>query len=308
MPVIVDHFATASRFAIAAAIVYFAWQLGQIGQQLPPTLQEISTIRAEVTEVRKLIPDVLEEVSQTRQQIPLVLAQVDAVNRQIDPILQRVDNAVTVIDETQKQVPQILETTDSAILALNQSREEIVPLVPRALDEVKLTREAIDPTLDRVEELVEDTFFKASDAIDSAKSAGKEASEGAVSGFFTGLIKLPFKLVGSIASPVVKNIDKEVAKQLTEKDLELLVEAGERAVASDKLDKAYRWKNPDSGNSGSVTILSHFELQGLPCIENRIIIDNRKKKTIFDKQLESCKSTDGKWVLAENLGKADSDE
>jgi len=313
----VDHLATASRFAIAAAIIYFAYQLGQLGMQLPavmqsvdevsqhiePTLDEITEIRKEITEVRELIPGVLAEVTEVRRQIPPILAQVESINQQIDPIMQQVDKTVAVINATQQQIPQILSTADNAIVSLDQTRAEVVPLMPQALEEVRLTRETINPTLDRVEDLVEDAYYMASDTINSAKSAGQEASEGAVKGFFTGLVKLPFQLVGSLASPIVKGIDAEVAKQLTEKDLELMVQAGNRAVASRKPGKERRWENPDSGNSGTVEIIRKFELQGFGCIEARVGISNKKKKQILDKLFEVCKNAEDKWVLAKNLSK-----
>ena len=70
MKTAVDLFATSSRFAIAAAIVYFAYQLAQINDNLPqvmqsvdgvsrhiePSLAEATAIREEITEVRQLVP------------------------------------------------------------------------------------------------------------------------------------------------------------------------------------------------------------------------------------------------------------
>ncbi len=219
----VDLLATASRFAIAAAIIYFAYQLAQINdnvavvtqsveqvsQYIEPTLEEVKAIRLEITQLRNLVPDVLAEVAEVRKQIPIVvaevaevrqqippiLAQVESIKKEIDPILQRVDKTVAVVDDTQRQIPQIINTADNAIAAINDTNKEI-----------KLTRESIDPTLDRVDGLVEDAYFKAQDAINAAEDAGKKASEGAVSGFFTGLIKLPFKFIGSFDNIVFENI------------------------------------------------------------------------------------------------------
>lgn len=309
-----DLLATASRFAIAAAIVYFAYQLGQVGMQLPavmqsvdevsqhiePALGEFKEIRKEMTEVRGLIPGVLAEVGEVRRQIPPILAQVEAINRQIEPILQRIDKTVTVVNDTQQQIPQILDTADDAIVALNATRKEVLPLVPPVLEEVKLTRQSVDPTLDRVEELVEDVYFKATDVIAGAQDAGKQASEGAVKGFFTGLVKLPFQFVGSLASPIVSQFDKKVADQLTEKDIELLAKTSDRAIQSDKLKKEWRWENPASGNSGSITVVRDFERQGLQCAEARIRISN-KRKEILDMLDEFCKNEENKWVSVKNL-------
>ena len=326
----IDLLASASRFAIAAAIVYFAWQIGsvndQVGlvtgsvdevtQQIPPTLDEVRQIRLEVAEIRKRIPEVLAEVEQvrklvppvvdeiaaTRSQIPPLLERVDAITRQIEPILQQLQTTTPVVDDTQKQIPEILATADRVIGSLDETRERVVPLVPQALDEVRLTRKKIDPTLDRVELLVDDVYDKAQDTIASAQTAGQQASEGAVKGFFTGIIKLPFKLVGTIASPITKNIKPDVAKQLTEGDIELMAETGNKAVKAGEVDREHRWKNFRSGNSGAITVLRFFELEGLTCVDARIEIFNRRNKQIQDKNNEFCRTREGQWTLASEIG------
>lgn len=324
----IDLLASASRFAIAAAIVYFAWQLAQISGNLPgilqsvddvsqniePALSEVSLIRAEISEVRKLVPEILSEVSAVREQIPPVVAEVgavrnsiptileriEAIEKQIPPLLQQVDRTTAVIDQTQRQIPDILAISDRAIASVDQTRKEVAPLVPGVLDEVRLTREKIDPTLDRVDELVEDAYVKAQRAITSAQAAGQGASEGAVKGLFTGIIKLPFQLVGTLASPITKNIDNDVARQITEKDLELMVDAGNRAFEGGKVDRERRWENPNSGNSGSITIVRYFEHRGLECIEARVRISNPRRE-LQDKLNEFCRNADGRWTLASEV-------
>jgi surface antigen len=290
----------ASRFAIAASIVYFAYQLAQvngnvtvamaladqISQQIEPALIEVKEIREEIAEVRKLVPP--------------MLAQLKSIDKQIDPILKRVDKTVAVVDKTQRQIPLIIDTADNAIAVLNQTREEVVPLVPPLLDEIRLTRETIDPTLDRFDDLVEVAYDKAIQAIGAADQAGQKASEGAVKGFFTGLIKLPFDLVGTLASPIIENLDRDVVKQLSEKDIELMAEAGDRSYKSDKVDKEHRWENPDSGNSGSITILRKYQLKGAECVEGRSRISN-KRKQIMDEVNNYCQDEEGKWGLAADI-------
>jgi surface antigen/regulator of replication initiation timing len=315
----VDLLATASRFAIAAAIIYFAYQLAQINDNVPvitqsveqvsqhiePTLEEVKAIRLEITQIRNLVPDVLAEVAEVRKQVPLVvaevaevrqqiptiIAQVESINQQIGPILQRVDKTLVVVDDTQRQIPQIINTADNAIAAINDTNKEI-----------KLTRESIDPTLDRVDGLVEDVYFKAQDAITAAEGAGKKASEGAVSGFFTGLIKLPFKFIGSLASPIVDELDSDVARQLTEKDIELMAEAGVGAIKTKSTGKERRWENSKSGNSGSITIVREYQSQGIECVEARVLISN-KRKQIMDELDNFCLNEKNEWVDADDIEK-----
>ena len=313
----IDLLATASRFAIAAAIIYFGYQVAQVNdnvvvvtqsvdqvsQHIEPTLEEVKQVRLEIAQVRKLIPEILDEVAEVRKQIPVVVAEVaevrqqfppiltrvELINQQVGPILQRVDKTLVVVDHAQRQIPQILTTADNAIATINDTNKEI-----------KLTRESINPALDRVDELVEDAYFKAQDAITTAEGAGKKASEGAVSGFFTGLIKLPFKLIGSLASPIVDTLDVNVARKLTEKDIELLAEAGTRAIKSQGTGKERRWDNPSSKNSGSITITRRYQLQDLECVEARVRISH-KGKQIGDDQEKFCLNEKNEWVSAEDV-------
>ncbi len=338
-----DLLASISRFAIAAAIVYFAYQLAQIvGQvsvvtesvdqvteQIPPTLEEVKQIRlsvveiqqqvpaildeveavrklvpsimAEVAAVRTQIPPILDEVAEVRKQIPPLLQRVDDVNSQITPLLDQVESTVAVVDKTQQQIPDLLSTADRAIDSLDTTRDQVVPLVPQALEEVRLTRESINPTLDRVETIIDDAYVKGQSTIESAQTAGQEASEGAVKGFFTGIVKLPFQLVGTLASPITKNLSPDVAKQLTEKDLEIMAETGRQVVQSGRVDRERRWENPESGNSGSISVVRFFELKGLECIEARIKINNRRDRQIQDKLNEFCRTADGEWTLASEI-------
>ena len=207
-----------------------------------------------------------------------------------------------MVDRTQQQIPQIVETADNAVAAINQTRDEVVPLVPPMLEQVELTREAIDPTLSRVEDLVEDTYFKSQDVIAGAQEAGQEASEGAVKGFFTGIIKLPFELVGTLASPIVKSLDPKIAEQLTEEDLKLMAKVGRKAVASKNTNKEWRWENPESKNSGTIVILRKFDQDKLDCIEAELSISRNKRK-IYEGIDEFCIDENKKWVLASDVDK-----
>ena len=324
----VENLASLSRFALAAAIFYFAFQLYQINQNVPaisqsiervsrqvkPSLEEVQFILKEIAEIRKLIPSLLERVDQsvavldaTQRQIPQIISAtekalvvIDETQQRIPKILSTVENAVAVLNQTQQQIPQITNTADNAIAALNQTRDEALPYIPLALEEVRLMRKTIEDSLDRIEILIADANDMALNAILQAGDAGKKASEGAVSGFFTGLIKLPFKLVGTLASPIVKTIDADVAKKLTEKDLELIATASNKAVEAKKIDRAWKWNNPKSGNSGSLTITRKYEIRGHVCVEVevRVSIKGRVKMNEPD---YLCLNKDKKWVEAEEI-------
>ena len=117
-----------------------------------------------------------------------------------------------------------------------------------------------------------------------------------------GLIKLPFELVGTLASPIVNSIDKDVARQLTEKDLRMMVEVGNRAYQSNRIGKEYRWQNRGSGNSGSITLVRKYQLRAIECVETRIVLNNRRKQ-LMDQINDYCLDAEGKWGLASDIEK-----
>ncbi len=111
---------------------------------------------------------------------------------------------------------------------------------------------------------------------------------------------MPFKLVGTLASPIVKTIDADVAKKLTEKDLELIGNAGKQAVEAKKIGRAWKWNNPDSGNSGSLTITRKYEIRSHVCVEVQVRISIKGKEKM-NEPYNSCLNKDEKWVKAEEM-------
>lgn len=324
----VEYLATLSRFALAAAIFYFAYQLYQINQNVPaisqsvdqvsrqvaPSLEEARAIREELAEFRKLIPSLLERVDknvavmdETQRQIPQIisatekaLAVIDETRQQIPQIMRTAESAVDAVNQTQQQIPQIVNTAENAIVALNQTRDEVLPYITLTLEEVALMRKSMENSLDRIEIMIDDANDKALKAIVLAGDAGKKASEGAVSGFFTGLIKLPFKLIGTLASPIVKTIDIDVAEKLTNKDVELMAKASQQAVEARKINRTWKWNNPKSGNSGSLTITREYQIRSRDCVEVQVRVSIKAKEKLNEPD-KLCLNKDKKWVEAENL-------
>ena len=265
----------------------------RVSRQVAPSLEEAQAIREELAEFRKLIPSLLERVDNS-------VAVMDETQRQIPQIISATEKALAVIDETQQQIPQIVNTTENAIVALNQTRDEVLPYISLSLEEVALMRKSMQDSLDRIDILIDDANDKALNAIVLAGDAGKKASEGAVSGFFTGLVKLPFKLIGTLASPIVKSIDADIAKKLTEKDLELIASASKKAVEAKKIDRTWKWNNPKSGNSGSLTIIRKYEIRSHACVEVQVRVSIKGKEKMNEPN-KLCLNKDNKWVEAEEL-------
>jgi len=73
-----------------------------------------------------------------------------------------------------------------------------------------------------------------------------------------------------------------------------MAEAGNRAYKSGKIEKEYRWENPVSDNSGAITLMRKYQLQGTECVETRVRISN-KRKQLMDKIDDYCLDAEGKW-------------
>ena len=247
--------------ALAAALAYFTYEMSRVGTQIPgilhsvnqtsdrvvPIVNEVGEIRElipdilyQVEETRKLVPPILEEVAQTRQQIPPILEEVAQTRQQIPPILDEVE-------AVRAEIPAVLKSADKAsdaVVAVSREIEATRPLVPKILKEVETTRESIPPMLDRADAM-----------IDKARVAGQEASTGAVTGFFKGLIATPFELVGD-AGRAISGMSDEEMKNYTEKDFDLIEVAALELLNNGSKGDVREISNPESGFSGTIRLVS----------------------------------------------------
>ena len=208
-------------------------------------------------DIKDLIPPILEEVRETRKLVTPVLEEVRLTREQIPPIIQI---AETIVAESQA----------------------IRPLVPKVINEVKLTREAIPPAMDRADALVA-----------NVRKAGKEASQGAVTGIFTGIIAAPFELIGNIGKRMFSLSDEQI-KELSKQDLELAKQTLIDLLPSNDLNKTKYWNNPTTSVSGEVTLIKIDSINDKPCKTFHVKI--RKKKLGFvDKNTTICLNADGEW-------------
>ncbi len=292
-----------SVFSLAGALIYFTLEVTSVSRQIPgilasvdhssdnvePIINEIGEIRLlipdildEVEQTRKLVPSILEEVAQTREQIPPILKQVEQTRRQIPSILSEVK-------AVRKELPAVLASADKASLAVIDVAKEIEaarPLIPQVLHEVEITRESIPPMLDR-----------ADDMISKARVAGQEASSGAVSGFFKGLITTPFVLVGDAGKKISGMSDKEM-KNHTDADFKLLEAAARDLLNTGKEGDTREVNNADSGYAAKIKLLLKYTKEGdLSTYECRTLqiesFKNGNKVKSVKKSL--CKNDDDKW-------------
>lgn len=291
----------ASLFSLAGAMVYFAYQASLISSQIPailtsveetsveigPVVTEVAKIReqvpgilAEIEEVRKLVPPILEEVAQTRNAIPSILNEVAATRQTIPPILKEAE-------QIRNELPDVLKSVDNvswALVQTNKQLESYRPLAPEAIREIQLTREAIDPTLDRMDRMIE-----------RARVAGREASEGAVTGVFTGILAAPFRIVGGLGTSIT-GLTKKEASYFSEEELSDYRKKGGELLLTGKEGDTMKWQSQVSDARGEMTIRKVYTKDGRKCeiVDSKLWKDGKR---VVNKKLDLCLEGQNVWEL-----------
>lgn len=265
----------ASIFSLSGALVYFAWKLAFISDQIPAILKsveqtgtKIGPIADQVVEIKDLIPSVLHEVAETRKLVTPALNEIRLSREQIPAILK------------------VTEKTNDTVLRAVEEIKATRPLIPEILNEVKQTREAIPPLLDRADKLVS-----------NVRQAGKDASKGAVTGVFTGIVAAPFELIGNIGKRLFSLTDKQI-KELTEDDLEMAKQSLVDLIPSENIKQTNDWKNPDTNASGKVTLIKIDTIDEELCKVFHLVI-KKKNQMLVDKKTTVCQNENGEWEWAE---------
>jgi surface antigen len=291
-----------SLFSLAGSVVYFTYEVAIISKQIPDILLSIDTtsekvepiigdvgmivdlvpsILKEVEEIRKSIPPILKEVEQTRKIIPPILSEVEQTRKQIPAVLK--ESAAI-----RGELPAVLASADKASKAVADVAKQVEktrPLIPEVLKQVETTRESIPPMMDRADGLIE-----------KARVAGKEASQGAVTGLFSGIIMAPFALVAD-AGKSITGMTEEEAKQLDKKDFKLVEKTSLYLLNNGTKGEERKWKNTESGNHGILIltdIYSDGEYAEIDCRSLKLHL-YKKDKMIKETVRSFCKDDNGKW-------------
>jgi surface antigen len=106
-----------------------------------------------------------------------------------------------------------------------------------------------------------------------------------------------FALAVASASVFASNVqfmrDAPIAK-MTKEDLALFQTNMREALEQDADGTTRRWKNPDSGASGTLTPVSTFEQNGVKC--RRLEIVNTVQGLTARSTFNMCRQADGTWV------------
>lgn len=299
---IASYLMSLSLFALAGSIIYFTYQVAMVSKQIPDILllidttsEKVEPIIVDVGQIIELVPGILKEVEETRKLIPPILKEVEQTRKMIPPILSEVE-------QTRKQIPAVLKESEAirgelpavlasadkasgAVAGVSKQVEATRPLVTDVLKEVATTRESIPPLMDRADVLIE-----------KARVAGKEASEGAVTGLFTGIIRAPFSLVAS-AGHGISGLTEEEAKKFNDKDLSIVQQASLYLLNYGSKGDKREWKNKDSGNHGIIQltrIYTEGEYSDTDCRTLKITL-NDQKKLVKEGNRSFCKNDQGEW-------------
>ena len=264
--------------ALAAALTYFSYSISLLVREVPQIISgtdtastNIARILDESHEIRKMIPGVMLEVRAVHEKVPAVLAEVEKIRELVVPLIAETSAIQQQIPSIIEEVAAVRKSMPPVLAELAAYRES---LVPELLAESSAIRVAIPPHLDRIEHIVY-----------QANNAGQKASEGAVTGFFTGIIKAPFTLVKGFGGSLVegRHSSSDDKKVITAKTLDLL----NTGVVGDEVSFSGPTLN------GSISLENDLEIDGKRC---RIISLSITDKDDISKT--ACINSNREWELA----------
>ena len=86
---------------------------------------------------------------------------------------------------------------------------------------------------------------------------------------------------------------------LKDSDIALLQAAAQSLFTDDKaqIGQTKSWSNPETGNSGEVSLLGRFDHAGMPCKRLQHAIKQKNRADLVTYQFARCRAADGSWKL-----------
>ncbi len=130
-------------------------------------------------------------------------------------------------------------------------------------------------------------------------------NQSARAALFTGLVGL--LLLSAPVAASAENLPKilpEGVPALDDESLERLHAATARLYDGRSIGNVERWRNPDTGDAGSVKLLGKSTLKGMPCRRMAYMIQPKHASTSPEHMqnyvMTWCKTASGDWKIAEN--------
>ncbi|MFZ2629987.1 MAG: hypothetical protein WA081_07855 [Desulfosalsimonadaceae bacterium] len=250
-------------------------EIRAIRKSLPETLDKTIVIAEKIEKTSQTLPEVLEEVRQTRQLMPDAIKKIGDVETKIPLILDE-------MKKYREELPKIRESMGqaaAAVAGITKEMAEIRPLIPGILAEVEQTRKAIPDMLDQAERIAS-----------KGEDFGTGAGRGAVSGFIN--LFNPLVISAQLKELVLPGRN---AQELTPEDIRLIRETTLEIVKTGAAGAEMKWKNPESRNEGTMSVVRQFDENTVACKELRTKIWIKKDKT-HDFNVIFCRQTDGAWI------------
>jgi len=241
----------------------------------------------------------------TRQDMSVLLSQIESTSQKLGPVLQDADSVSEFISPILEEARAIRKTVDATVNETAKLREVLPPIIAssiNAIDKADSVATRIEPHIKPTLEEVKQTRLalpgiinNADKVVRRAEKVGKDVGKRAVTGVLSGIITAPFRLIGEAGKKALSNtIGLGKKAGFTKVDERLAQEATDAVLKTGKPGNKQDWKNPDSGNRGSVHWLSGEEQNGLVCVKLRYtVIFKDKKSHVADVDL--CQQKDGSW-------------
>ena len=253
---IARYFFSLSVLMLALSIIYFSYSLLTIVRSIP-------ALREDIEAVAESLQPISVTVAGLAETIPVLVAESEAIREALPPVLSEVQALRT-------------EVMPPLMTELAGYRE----MAPAVLSEVETLRTSLPPMMTQASSLVQD-----------ARVAGREASEGAVSGLFTGLVKMPMNMVtGASGAMIAGNqyLNIEDAERIQRKGFELLARGSE--------GESTDWKNAKTKMSGKITLLDSFTKNDQQC--RRIRVKTlRRNKPVDEREISACLDGNNEWQV-----------
>ncbi len=85
-------------------------------------------------------------------------------------------------------------------------------------------------------------------------------------------------------------------QEMTADDIEFMKATAREGMQDQPVDTVITWRNPVSGNSGAVKLISRFRLEDRECMKNKhYFLFKSGEKTVIEATV--CRIEDGEWVF-----------
>lgn len=96
----------------------------------------------------------------------------------------------------------------------------------------------------------------------------------------------------------VRAMSRTPMTQFNDDDVEMFMQAGQKALAEEPDGGSQSWKNEATGHYGSIKVLSSLEIDGMPCRE--VEIENQSRSYFNRTQTTWCQHEDDRWLWQES--------